>query len=128
MSHVEVPPKYFMAKGTGIDLALLRRPQAVTLSARWQRGVAQAGLRYERLRFDDAGAPTALARVRPRAADVRARGVDGVVASVGVRFARWIGLLGEVSTDWYSEPTAAPAPGRTGPYLTAGLRLQIERP
>jgi hypothetical protein len=102
--------------------------QAVTLSARWQRGAAQARLRYERLRFDDAGAPTALESVRPRAADVRARGVDGLASSLGVRFARWIGLLGEVSTEWYSEPTSAPSPGRTGPYLTAGLRLQVERP
>ena len=29
MSYVEIPPKYFNARGTGIDLALLRRPRAV---------------------------------------------------------------------------------------------------
>jgi phosphate-selective porin len=100
---------------------------AVTVSARFDPGRPQLGLRYERLSFDDVGPATEMSGVRPRVSDVRPRGVEGLTLCAGWRLLRWLLVVGETSAEWYSEPRSAPSPGREGPYLTFGARLQVER-
>jgi hypothetical protein len=102
--------------------------KALTASILWESGRPQFGIRYHRLTFDDVGPSTEFDGVRPRISDVRARGVEGLTLSGGFRVSRWLLLLGETSAEWYDEPTSAPSLGREGPYMTLGVRMQIERP
>jgi hypothetical protein len=99
---------------------------AMALSARWQPGRPQLGLRYERLSFDDAGPETELSSVRPRASDIRASGVHALSLSAGWRVVPRLLLLGEGSAERYDDARSAPSAGRKGPYWTVGARLQIE--
>ena len=104
--------------------------RAVTASVRWQPQGRRpsAGVRYDRIAFDDAGGESGLASVRPRAADVRYRGSEGLTVSGGWRVSRWLGVLGEVAVERYFEERSAPVIGRRGPYVMCGVRLQVELP
>ncbi len=102
--------------------------RAVTTAVRWQGRRPMAGIRYDRIVFDDAGGETGLASVRPRAADVRYRGSEGLTVSGGWRVSRWLRVLGEVAAERYFEPRSAPALDRQGPYVVCGVRLQVEWP
>jgi phosphate-selective porin len=86
------------------------------------------GLRFDTLTFDDTGADTGRDSVRPRATDVRRRGVETLTAGVTWRLTSFARILTNAAVERYSEPRSAPEPGRTGPYFTAGARLQLELP
>jgi hypothetical protein len=124
-----------------LDLREQRRAQAadasdlpdlvgrgVTISTRWQRKRPLVGFRYDRLAFDDVGPETGAASVRPRASDIRPLAVEGLTLSAGWRVAPWLLALGDASAERYLDARSAPSPGRRGPYLTVGARLQLELP
>lgn len=102
--------------------------RAATASVRWQPERHDVGVRVEWMAFDDVGPDTGAASVRPRAADVRARASRAVTVSAGRQLAQWLRVLGELASEHYSDARTAPTPGRTGPYLVAGVRLQVELP
>jgi hypothetical protein len=116
--------------GQGADFSDLPplRGLGVTTALRWQRRGPMAGVRYDRITFDDTGAATPSASVRPRAADVRPRGSDAVTISAGWRLSRWLHMIGESAVERYFEPRSAPTPERQAPYVSLGLRLQVEWP
>ncbi len=109
------------------DLPSLRGTGGVA-SVRWIGVKPSVGLRFERTVLDDTGQSLGTGSTRPRALDVRAAGVTALTASAGWTLTRWMRLLGESSAEWFKESTTAPVPGRTGPYLTLGVRLQFELP
>jgi hypothetical protein len=102
--------------------------RGVTAALRWQRQGPMAGVRYDRITFDDTGASTPSASVRPRAPDVRARGSEAMTVSGGWRLSRWLTVIGEGAVERYFESRSAPTPNRQGPYVTLGVRLQVEWP
>jgi len=118
-------------KGQGVDLDDL--PSVVglggTVSARW-RFAARRELtaRYEYLNFDDVGPETAMGSVRPRASDLRARAAQAVTVGGSWRLWRWLRLMGNAGTEWFSDPRTAPEPGRQSGYWTLGARLLVELP
>jgi hypothetical protein len=59
---------------------------------------------------------------------VRRRGVETLTAGVTWRLTSFARILTNAAVERYSEPRSAPEPGRTGPYFTAGARLQLELP
>ncbi|HYB95236.1 MAG TPA: porin [Vicinamibacterales bacterium] len=93
---------------------------------RVERWPWQVAARYEQAIFDDVGPVTERASVRPRATDIRRRGVDTVTTGLSYQATRWLRVLSEAGLERYREPHSAPSPGRSGSYVTAGLRLQIE--
>ncbi len=109
------------------DLPSLRGVGAVA-SVRWSGRRPSAGLRVERTSLDDTGTATGTGSTRPRATDVRARGITAMTASTGWTVSPWLRLLGDTTTEWFHESTTAPSPGRRGPYVSLGLRLQLELP
>jgi hypothetical protein len=100
----------------------------MTAALRWQKTGPSFGLRYDRITFDDTGPDTGLDSVRPRAADLRARGSEAVTISGGWRISRWLRVVGETAVERYFEPRSAPNLDRQGPYVVLGVRLQIELP
>ena len=86
------------------------------------------GLRADRLSFDDTGANTGRDSVRPRATDVRERGVWTLTAGVTWRPTSFVRILTNAGVERYSESRSAPEAGRAGSYFTAGTRLQLELP
>ena len=100
----------------------------MTAALRWQRSGPMAGVRYDRITFDDTGPETPLASVRPRASDLRMRGTEAVTISAGWRLSRWLRVMGEGAAERYFEPRSAPSLDRLGPYATFGVRLQVEWP
>jgi hypothetical protein len=94
--------------------------------ARWRE--LDLGVRLDTLSFDDTGAETGRDSVRPRATDVRRRGVWTLTAGVTWRPTRFARILTNVGVERYSESRSAPEPGRAGSYVTAGTRLQLELP
>lgn len=84
-------------------------------------------LRLDGLSFDDSAPPTGRDSVRPRATDVRAKGVTTATLGVSWVPARWARVLTNVGVERYSERRSAPEAGRRD-YWTAGTRLQIELP
>jgi len=95
---------------------------------RSERWPWQAALRFEHATFDDADPPTDRGSVRPRAGDIRTRGVDAFTSSLSYRATRWARVVGEAGVERYREARSAPTPGRTDNYFTAALRLQLELP
>lgn len=118
-------------KEQGVDLddlpSVVGTGASVTTRLRFGRR-RDVAVRYEYLGFDDVGPSTALASVRPRASDIRARSGQAVTfgGSWGVR--RWARLMGNAGIEWFSDPRTAPEPGQGGGYWTLGSRLQIELP
>lgn len=115
----------------GVDLDDL--PSVVgtgaSVTARW--GFARRrdlAVRYEYLGFDDVGPDTALASVRPRASDLRARSAQAVTLGASWGLTRWLRVLGNVGVEWYSDARTAPQAGNDRGYWTLGTRLQIELP
>lgn len=116
--------------GQGADGGTLPslRGIGVTTALRWQRTGPMAGVRYDRISFDDTGPATPLSGVRPRVSDLRLRGAEAVTVSAGWRLSRWLRVLGEGAVERYFEPRSAPSLDRQGPYVTLGVRLQVEWP
>jgi hypothetical protein len=116
--------------GQGADGGTLPslRGVGVTAALRWQQAGPLAGVRYDRITFDDAGPDTELPSVRPRASDIRMRGSEAVTVSAGWRLSRWLRVMGEGAVERYFEPRSAPSLDRQGPYVTIGVRLQVEWP
>ena len=100
-------------------------PSTLGRTARWPWQVA---LRFEHVAFDDDGPRTGRDSVRPRASDVRARGLDAFTGGLSYQATRWLRLTGEAGVERYADARSAPDPGRAGNYFTAGLRLQFEFP
>jgi hypothetical protein len=85
-------------------------------------------LRYEYAGFDDAGPDTAMASVRPRAADVRARAAQAVTLGGSWGVTRWLRLMGNAGVEWFSDPRTAPKAGDDRGYWTLATRAQLELP
>lgn len=100
------------------------RPEPLGRAERWPW---QLAVRFEHAEFDDEGAATGRDSTRPRAADVRNRGVDSLTTGLTYQATRWLRLVGDGGVERYSESRTAPQSGRRS-YLTAGLRLQFEWP
>jgi hypothetical protein len=102
---------------------------AANVTTRWRfarrRDVV---LRYEYVGFDDAGPETAMASVRPRAADVRARSAQAVSLGGSWGVTRWLRFMGNGGVEWFSDPRTAPEAGDGRGYWTLGTRVQIELP
>jgi len=117
--------------GQGVDLDEL--PAVIGLganvSARWRiarrRDVVA---RYEYLGLDDAGPETAMASVRPRAADLRPRSAHAVTLGGSWGATGWARVMGNAGVEWFSDARTAPEAGRSGGYWTLGTRLQVELP
>lgn len=118
-------------KGQGVDVDDLTSVVGIgaSVTARWRFAPRREIVgRYEYLGFDDVGPTTALASVRPRAADLRARSGQAVTFGGSWRATPWARLMANTGIEWFSEPRSAPEPGRPGAYWTLGTRLQIELP
>jgi hypothetical protein len=118
-------------KEQGVDLDDL--PSAVgigaNVTARWRfADRRELTARYEYLGFDDVGPATAMASVRPRAGDIRARSAQAITVGGSWRLQRWLRVMSEAGVEWYSDPRTAPEAGRDTGYWTLGLRLQVELP
>jgi hypothetical protein len=85
-------------------------------------------VRYEYLGFDDVGPSTALASVRPRASDIRARSGQAVTFGGSWGITRWARVMANAGVEWFSDRRTAPDPGRDSGDWTLGTRLQIELP
>ena len=127
--------------GQGVDLddlpdvaglgwsASVRREFGRTRGAartRWREWAA--GLRLDRLSFDDVASASASASVRPRAADIRAQAATTVTMSGSWGPARWMRVLADAGLERYSDVRSAPEPGRDDNYWRFGTRLQFELP
>jgi hypothetical protein len=117
--------------GQGVDLNNLPSLVGIgtSLSARWRFASRRdASVRFETLGFDDVGGDTAMASVRPRAADVRERSGRAVTFGGSWGLTRWTRLMGNAGVEWFSDARTAPQPDRKGGYWTFATRLQIELP
>jgi hypothetical protein len=102
---------------------------AANFTTRWRFAPRRdVVVRYEYLGFDDVGADTAMASVRPRAADVRARAGQAVTLGGSWNVTRWLRFMGHAGVDWFSDPRTAPEAGDDRGYWTFGTRLQLELP
>jgi hypothetical protein len=100
-----------------------------SLTTRWRFAPRRdLTFRYEYLGFDDVGPETAMASVRPRASDLRARSAQNVTFGGAWGLTRWIRLMGNAGVDWFSDPRTAPEAGRAGGSWTFGTRLQVDLP
>ena len=115
----------------GVDLddlpAVAGLGASVTTRLRFGRR-RDVAVRYEYLGVDDVGIETAMASVRPRAADLRARSGRALTFGGSWGVTRWARVMANAGTEWFSDARAAPDPGRTGLYWTLGTRLQVELP
>ena len=100
-----------------------------------RRGAARArlrefdlGLRFDALQFDDSGPSTASESVRPRATDIRPRGVRTWTSSLSWQPWRYGRVIGQVGAERFTESRSAPEVGKAGTYVTFGMRLQVELP
>lgn len=126
--------------GQGLDLENLPGVVALGWSAAVRREFGRQGggarsrrrevdltFRLDGLSFDDTAPPTGRDSVRPRATDVRARGVTTATTGVSWAPSRWARVLTNVAWERYSDTRSAPNPGRRD-YWTAGTRFQLELP
>jgi len=99
------------------------------LTARWRfaRG-RDIVFGHDYMTFDDIGPKTTADSVRPRATDVRARGMHAVTLGGSWRVTPWLRLLGNAGAEWFSEPRSAPNAPEQRAYFVVGTRLQIELP
>lgn len=115
----------------GVDLDTLSPllGAAANVTTRWRfarrRDVV---LRYEYVGFDDAGAETDMASVRPRAADVRARSAHGLTVGASWGVTGWLRLMGNAGVEWFSDARTAPEAGNDRAYWTLCTRVQLELP
>ena len=114
------------AVATGWSLALTRQ-----LFRRGQNRVRwheiELGVRVDALGFDDSGPRTDFESVRPRATDIRPRGVLTTTAGVSWQPSAWTRVMTNASWEHYDETRAGPDPGRSG-FLALGTRLQVGLP
>ena len=87
----------------------------------------ELAIRVDSLAFDDSGPRTDLDSVRPRATDIRPRGVLTTTAGVSWEPNPWIRVMTNAAWEHYDETRAGPRPGRSG-FLTLGTRLQVGLP
>ncbi|MDO8795795.1 MAG: porin [Vicinamibacterales bacterium] len=121
------------AIGTGLTASIRREFGRNASSRGWTAfrwlAPSELGARYDRLRVDDAATgtdATGTDSVRPRAANIRARGYHGLTLGSTWRLHAHARVLGNLGLETYSDARSAPQPGGTGGYLTAGARLQLE--
>jgi hypothetical protein len=93
---------------------------------RWREWAA--GMRLDRLSFDDVASASAIASVRPRAADIRAQAATTLTMSGSWGPSRWMRVLADAGLERYSDARSAPEPGRDDNYWRFGTRLQVELP
>ena len=91
-------------------------------------GAIEVGVRYESLRFDDAGPDSGFEGAGNRARNVRP-GADRI-ATGGISWwpAAWIRITGNVVVERFEDALLAPEPGRQGSYVTLLGRLQLQVP
>lgn len=92
-------------------------------------GAVELALRYEELRFDDAGDDSGLAGVGPRSRNLRAAGDRAFTGGLSWWPARYLRLLANVTVERFEDPLLAPEPaeGRKD-YVSLRARLQVELP
>jgi len=129
LDHEDLPA----AIGTGFSTTIVRRLR--TRQDRAGNPLANAVLRrpldvafrYDYISFDDTGA-SGIDSVRPRATNIRARASHGLTLGSTWSVGPWMRVLGNIGVEHYSDARSAPEPGRSGPYLTLGARLQLQLP
>jgi hypothetical protein len=112
------------AVATGWSLAVTRtlgrgqgRPRV-----RWRE--VELAARLDAVRLDDTGPDTGNASVRPRATDIRPRGVRAATLGASWAPSPWTRVMTNVTWEHYSEPRSSPEPGRSG-FIIVGTRLQV---
>lgn len=117
------------AIGTGLTAAVRRAFSGSASSRAWRpfRWLmpSELGARYDLLRIDDDGA-AGTDSVRPRASNIRARSSHGLTLGSTWRLHAHARVLGNLGLETYSDARSAPRSDRTGAYVTAGARLQLE--
>ena len=108
--------------GTGWSAAVTRRFGRGPDRPRWRE--FEAGVRLDRLGFDDSGPRTEFESVRPRATDIRPRSVSTATVSIAWAPIRWTRVLTQASWEHYDETRTGPEPGESG-FFTLGTRLQV---
>jgi phosphate-selective porin len=103
------------AVGTGFSAVAVRQ----------LRRRLDAAVRYDHLRFDDAGSATEADSVRPRATDIRARAEHSLTFGSSWLARSWLRVVGNVSVERYSDSRSAPTTGQADAF-TASARLQVE--
>jgi phosphate-selective porin OprO/OprP len=91
-------------------------------------GAVEIGVRWEELRFDDAGPDAGFAGAGDRARNIRP-GSDRVLTAGLSWWPRgWLRAMGNVLFETYGDPLLAPESGRRGRYVTLVGRLQVRVP
>jgi phosphate-selective porin len=101
------------------------------VSAKGRRRPARTvelGLRFERLRFDDAGPDAGFAGAGNRARNVRPAGAEAWTAGASWWPRPWVRLVANLVLERYDDALRAPEPGRAGNYPTLAARLQLALP
>ena len=96
-----------------------------TKAGRRQRWPWQLALRFEHAAFDDDGPSTGRSSVRPRASEVRERGLDALTLALSYELGPWARVIADAGLERYIDPRTAPTPGDRGDYFITGLRVQL---
>ena len=91
-------------------------------------GAIELAVRYDALRFGEAGSSTGFQGAGSRTRNLRPGGNDVLTGGLSWWPEQWLRLLGNVAMEHYRDPVFAPVPGRTGHYLSLLARLQLEIP
>jgi phosphate-selective porin len=92
-------------------------------------GAVELGLRYEELRFDDAGDGIGLAGVGDRSRNLRPSGDRAFTGGLSWWPAAPVRLIGNVAVERFTDPLLAPEPAEGSKnYVSLRVRLQVELP
>ena len=91
-------------------------------------GAIEVGVRYESLRFDDAGPDTGFEGAGTRARNIRPAGDRIVTGGLSWWPVGWVRITGNVVVERFEDALLAPEPGRRGSYVTLLGRLQLRVP
>jgi phosphate-selective porin len=91
-------------------------------------GAIEIGVRYEDLRFDDAGDDTGFAGAGDRARNIRPAADRVLTGGLSWWPVHYVRFMGNVVVERYLDPLLAPEPGRRGNYVTLLFRAQLAVP
>lgn len=91
-------------------------------------GAVEVGVRFEQLRYDDAGPEGGFEGVGTRSRNIRPASDRVLTGGVSWWPRAWLRAMGNVVMETFGDPLLAPEPGREGRYLTLVGRLQVRIP
>jgi phosphate-selective porin len=91
-------------------------------------GAIEIGVRYEDLRFDDAGDDTGFAGAGDRARNIRPAADRVLTGGLSWWPVHYVRFMGNVVVERYLDPLLAPEPGKRGNYVTLLFRAQLAVP